>query len=63
MCFGPTAEEGYGVCYNLKEDKIIFGITSFTTCPETNSLSLGATIMECLVDIQNLFPTSVKSKL
>ena len=63
MCFGPTAEEGYGVCYNPKDDKIVFGVSSFTTYPETNSLCLGAVIMESLMDMLNLFPSSVKSKL
>ena len=60
MCFGPTAESGYGVCYNPRKNKILLAVSSFNSCPETNSLDLGKYIIEGLNEMNELMATSSK---
>lgn len=60
--FGPAVEDGYGTCYNITEKKLIFGITSFKSCKETNSKLFGHHIYNSLIDCQRLL-IKLNSKL
>lgn len=60
--FGPAVEDGYGVCYNITEKKLIFGLSSFRSCKETNAKEYGQYITNALLDCRKLL-TKVKSKL
>lgn len=44
MCYGPLTPDGYGCCYSPKNDDMWFGISSFKSCPETDS----RTFRDCL---------------
>ena len=37
MCFGPSADDCYGICYNPQEKQLHFTITAFKSCPSTSS--------------------------
>lgn len=37
MCYGPLTADGYGCCYSPKNDDMWFGISSFRSCPETDT--------------------------
>lgn len=37
MCYGPLTPDGYGCCYSPKDDDMWFGVSSFKSCPETDS--------------------------
>ena len=60
MSFGPTAESGYGVCYNPRKEKILFVVSSFNSSPETNSLALGASIAKGLNEMREFMTFGTK---
>ncbi|XGW11011.1 hypothetical protein V3C99_012483 [Haemonchus contortus] len=37
LCFGPSAPDCYGICYNPQETELLFTITTFKSCPSTSS--------------------------
>lgn len=53
-CFGPAVEDGYGVCYNIMEKKIIFGLTAFKSCKQTNVRVFANHLKDALQDCQKL---------
>lgn len=61
-CFGPAVEDGYGVCYNIMEKKLIFGLSSFRSCPQTSARVYGQYVQNALIDCQQLL-LKVNSKL
>uniref|UniRef100_A0A1B0DQY5 Choline/carnitine acyltransferase domain-containing protein n=1 Tax=Phlebotomus papatasi TaxID=29031 RepID=A0A1B0DQY5_PHLPP len=51
MCYGPLVDNGYGCCYNPREDDMLFGISAFNSCPETSAKKFSVTLKESLMDI------------
>jgi len=47
-----VVEDGYGVCYNPQENQILFAVSSFRRCPDTDSLLYGKKLMESLREMQ-----------
>ena len=35
--YGPLVDDGYGCCYNILETQLMFGISCYRSCNETNS--------------------------
>ncbi len=60
--YGPAVDDGYGACYNILEEKLIFGLSAFKSNPETNAKQFGDHIRNALIDCQNLLYKN-KSKL
>ena len=54
LCFGPVAPDGYGLCYNPMEDHINFAISSWKSCPETDSKKFSNSLQQSLEDAQNV---------
>ncbi|XP_063699837.1 carnitine O-acetyltransferase-like isoform X2 [Culicoides brevitarsis] len=54
MCYGPLVEDGYGCCYNLKNDDLWFGVSSMRSCKETNSEKFKVVLSECLTHMYEL---------
>ena len=44
--------DDYGVCYNSQETKVLVSVSSFRSCPETDSLLFGAKLAESLREMQ-----------
>lgn len=63
MCYGPTAPDGYGVCYNPQSSKIGFAVSALDTSPETCSKKMTAAIHQSLSDMQKLALEFQVSKL
>ena len=42
--FGPTVEDGYGICYAQSAIGVGLSISSFSTCEETSSSAMKAAI-------------------
>lgn len=58
--FGPVVADGYGLCYNVKPDAILAGISSFRTLNGgTSAARLAETLRQSLLDI-NLTLTEAK---
>lgn len=60
--FGPLVDDGYGTCYNIMEKKMLFGISSYKSCTETDSKTFGENLRNALLDCQSLL-TKYKPKL
>lgn len=52
--FGPLVDDGYGTCYNIMENKLLFGISSYRSCAMTNSKIFGENLRDALLDCQAL---------
>ena len=63
MCYGPTAPDGYGVCYNPQNSQIGFAVSALDTSPETCSKKLTAAIHQSLSDMHKLTSEFQVSKL
>lgn len=63
MCYGPLVPDGYGCCYNPRDDDIIFGVSAFNSCKETSALKFHEAIHHSLVDMHNVLLQGQRSKL
>ena len=52
LCFGAVVPNGYGVCYNPQNHKVVFAVSSFRSCPEIDSQLFGAKLMESMREMQ-----------
>ena len=52
--YGPDVEDGYGACYNINENKICFGLSSYRSSKTANAKIFGLHIQNALIDCQNL---------
>ena len=59
--FGPVVPDGYGICYNPQKRQIIFAVTSFKKCHETDATKFTMKLFEAMRQIKNIF--EVRSKL
>lgn len=58
LSFGPAVPDGYGVCYNPQKGKIIFGVSSVNSNPETNPGHFAAYLQRSLDEMQLLLTTA-----
>lgn len=66
MCYGPAVEDGYGLCYNPRDNDMLFAVSAFPGCPETNAREMGNALFEALNDMHQLLARAgekPKSKL
>jgi carnitine O-acetyltransferase len=63
LCFGPVVPDGYGLCYNPQDDQLIISVSSFNSCPQTNSDTFSASLSCCLRDLHKLLSSTPQAKL
>jgi len=63
MCYAPLVPDGYGCCYNPRDDDIIFGVSAFNSCKETSALGFRNSLHQSLVDMHDVLLLGQKSKL
>lgn len=64
MCFGPLVPDGYGCCYNPRDDAVFFGTSAFNSSPETDSATFREALEQSLRDMQNiLLQDGLKARL
>ncbi|CAH1785909.1 unnamed protein product, partial [Owenia fusiformis] len=63
MLFGPAVPDGYGLCYNPKDEHINISITAFHTSPETDTNVFSNTLRQCLIDMHDVLLATQKAKL
>lgn len=54
MCYGPLVEDGYGICYNPRDDDMLFAVSAFPGCCETNAREMGMALYDALNDMFSL---------
>lgn len=54
MAFGPAVPNGYGICYNPKEEFILFAISAHFSSPETDAREFAEHLSESLRSMRNL---------
>ena len=55
--YGPTAPDGYGICYNPQQQQIMFTITSSKKCHTTDSEKFGTLLFEALQEMNDVINT------
>ena len=53
MAFGPALDNGYGICYNPKDDKILFSVSSFDN-PDYDVMRFGEALKSSFRDMSEL---------
>lgn len=54
MCYGPAVDDGYGLCYNPRDDDMLFAISAFNSCPDTCSKVMAQQMTEALEAMYSL---------
>ncbi|XP_035671417.1 choline O-acetyltransferase-like [Branchiostoma floridae] len=54
MCYGPVVNNGYGACYNPHDDYILFCLSSFKDCGDSDSEMFTIALRQALDDMQHL---------
>jgi carnitine O-acetyltransferase len=63
LCFGAVEPDGYGICYNPRQNAVSFAVSSFRSCLHTDSGRMAAALERALLDLQTLLSVAVQSKL
>lgn len=63
LCFGPVVPEGYGICYNPMDDRLLFAISTWRSCAETDAGKFSSVLGQSLEDGKRLLELGPTSKL
>jgi len=63
LVFGPVVTDGYGSCYNPRNDNINFMVTAFNQDPTTSAKRFGDALQASLLDMRNLAAANMPSNL
>ncbi len=36
VCFGPLVMDGYGICYNIRDEDLLIGLSDMKSCKDTS---------------------------
>lgn len=54
MCYGPSVEDGYGICYNPRDKDMLFAVSAFSGCAATSAKEMGCALSDALNDMFEL---------
>ncbi|KAL2731393.1 carnitine O-acetyltransferase-like isoform X1 [Vespula squamosa] len=60
MCYGAVVPDGYGCCYNPRDNDILFGCSTFKSCSDADVTKFANTLKETLCRMKNLCNLGVK---
>ncbi|KAI6661345.1 Carnitine O-acetyltransferase [Oopsacas minuta] len=63
LCFGPVVPDGYGVCYNPRENEFRICVSTFRSCPTTSTAGMIKCIEESLMQMQHTLYLGQPAKL
>ena len=63
LVFGPVVTDGYGSCYNPRNDNINFMVTAFNQDAATSAKRFGDALQASLLDMRNLAAANMPSNL
>ena len=52
--FGAVVPDGYGVFYTPQQDKFLVSVSSYRSCPTTDSMVFGDKLKESLGEMRNM---------
>ena len=58
MCFGPSARDGFGCCYNPQDSRLNFTVTAFNICSQTDSDKFANILRQSLMDMHDLLASA-----
>lgn len=62
--YGAMFSDGYAVCYNPQENKLIFALATFRHHPDTDTAKFGSTLIESLREMKTILNFNMpKAKL
>lgn len=61
MAFGPAVPDGYGICYNPKEEYMLFAISAHFSSPQTDAYRFGEHLAESLRSMREVLEESAAS--
>ncbi|CAD6187515.1 unnamed protein product [Caenorhabditis auriculariae] len=62
MCFGPSAPDCYGVCYNPQEKELHFCISTFKSYGSTSSKKFAKELERALMDMRSVVNKATKER-
>lgn len=54
MCYGPFVDDGYGICYNPRNDDIILAVSAFKSSPITGAKAMGQHLIDAFDHMHRL---------
>lgn len=54
VCYGPFYEDGYGICYNPRDDDILLAVSALNTNPVTSAKEMGQHLIDALNHMHHL---------
>lgn len=54
LCFGPLVDDGYGVCYNVRKDDILFPCSALRSSTSTSALAYREALEQSLIDMRSI---------
>lgn len=63
MCYGPTEDDGYGCCYNPRNNDINFAVSAFADNKDTSAKQFRLALENSLIDMETLLITTQKAKM
>lgn len=61
MCFGPSAVDCYGICYNPQETELHFMISTFKSYGSTSSKKFAKELQKALIDMKSVINKANKA--
>ena len=52
--FGPVVPDGYGICYNPQKGQMIFAVSAFKKCHETDITRFAMTLFEAMRQMKSI---------
>lgn len=63
MCYGPATDDGYGICYNPRNDDMILAVSAFNSCPTTSAKAMGQYLSDAFDHMHRVLSKSGERRL
>ncbi|XP_055298484.1 carnitine O-acetyltransferase-like isoform X3 [Sitodiplosis mosellana] len=63
MCYGPAVDDGYGICYNPRNDDIILAVSAIKSNPVTSAKAMGQHLTDAFEHMHRLLSKAGERRL
>lgn len=63
MCYGPAVDDGYGICYNPRNDDIFLAVSAINSCSETSAKAMGNSLTDALENMYRILSKAGERRL